>query len=269
MEKKYKINEIASIFNISRRTLVYYDQINLFKPDYVDPENSYRYYSEHQIYVLRFLIALKNSGFSLNEIKKYTNCETVEESQEFLKEKIKIMEDKIETLRGSIEIVKIKYNELQRVKSSSGLKARAGENLSLNMLLIEVEAPYKYMQVEKAYKKLQDYNIKSNRHLAVVDIINLKKIEIYPLKYVGAIVKNNEIDEKYHKIILNKNIKKYATITHKGLFENLKDSYIKLLEFINKNSYEIIGDSIEISNKEKLHLKGGVGEVIEIIIPIK
>lgn len=269
MEKKYKINEIASIFNISRRTLVYYDQINLFKPDYVDPENNYRYYSEHQIYVLRFLIALKNSGFSLNEIKKYTNCETVEESQEFLKDKIKIMEDKIETLRGSIEIVKIKYNELQRVKSSSGLKAEAGENISLNVLLLEVEAPYKYMQVEKAYKKLQDYNIKSNRHLAVVDITNLKKLEICPLKYVGAIVKNNEIDEKYHEIILKKNIKKYATITHKGLFENLKDSYIKLLEFINKNSYEIIGDSIEISNKEKLHLKGGVGEVIEIIIPIK
>jgi len=186
-----------------------------------------------------------------------------------MKEKIEIMETNIESLKESIEIVKIKYDELKKVKSSKGLKPSVEKNIYFNMILLKVEKPYKYIQVEEAYKKLEKYNLKSNKHLAIVGKENVKKLEVYPLRYVGVIVEENAIKDKYHKEILKKEIKKYATITHKGLFETLKESYVKLLDFINENSYGIIGDSIEISSKEKLHLKDGVGEVIEIIIPIK
>ena len=179
------------------------------------------------------------------------------------------MKTNIKTLKESIEIVKIKYDELERARSSKGLKPSVGENIYVNMLLLEVEKPYKYMQVEEAYKKLEKYNLKSDKHLAIVGEEHVKKLEVYPLKYIGAIVEEDADKDRYHKEILRKEIKKYVTITHKGLFEDLKESYMELLKFIDENSYEVIGDSIEISSKEKLHLKDGVGEVIEIIIPIE
>ncbi|WP_424504840.1 hypothetical protein [Psychrilyobacter sp.] len=43
--------------------MIYYDQINLLKLDYIDSEKKYRCYSRHQLYVLRFIITLKNSVF--------------------------------------------------------------------------------------------------------------------------------------------------------------------------------------------------------------
>ena len=131
MRENYKISEIAKIFNISRRTLIYYDEIGLFKLSYIDEENGYRYYSGHQIYVLRFIIALKNSGFSLNEIKKYTSCKNIEDSQNFLENKIEIMEKKIESMKSSIQVVKRKYDELEKVKSSKDLEPRIVEDFHI------------------------------------------------------------------------------------------------------------------------------------------
>jgi DNA-binding transcriptional MerR regulator len=269
MREHYKISEIAKIFNISRRTLIYYDEIGLFKPYCIDEENGYRYYSGHQIYVLRFIIALKNSGFSLNEIKKYTTCKNINESQIFLDSKIRIMEEKIKDLKKSIEIVRIKYDELEKAKSSKGLKPSVVTDINLRMIVLPVKKPYKYMQVEKAYKELSkiEKTIKliEIKHVAVVGIENLKILDVYLLKLVGSIVPDGT---KHHMAISVKE-KKCATITHKDSFENLKYSYKKLMDFIEENSYKITGDAIEVSSEEKIQLEKGIGEVIEILIPIE
>ena len=41
----YRIGEVSRITGISRDTLHFYDKIGLLTPEYVGPENRYRYYS--------------------------------------------------------------------------------------------------------------------------------------------------------------------------------------------------------------------------------
>lgn len=68
-EVRFKIGEVASIFDISVRTLRLYDKIGLFQPKYVDPQNGYRYYLPEQIYTLNAIISLKSLGIRLLDIK--------------------------------------------------------------------------------------------------------------------------------------------------------------------------------------------------------
>ena len=53
--KTYTIGEMAKVCGISARQLRYYDQIGVIRPNYRNPDNGYRYYTEDQIELLFFL----------------------------------------------------------------------------------------------------------------------------------------------------------------------------------------------------------------------
>jgi DNA-binding transcriptional MerR regulator len=66
---KMKINEVAKLVGVSRRTLHYYDEINLLKPS-GKLENGYRIYSTKDIDTLQQIMLYKTMGMSLEEIKE-------------------------------------------------------------------------------------------------------------------------------------------------------------------------------------------------------
>jgi len=69
----YSIGKFSIMLNLNKKTLRFYDEIDLFKPAYVDETNQYRYYEESQIDEIKEIIRLKNIGISLEQIKIITN----------------------------------------------------------------------------------------------------------------------------------------------------------------------------------------------------
>ena len=64
----FKIGDFSKLSRVSIRMLRHYDQIGLFKPAYIDPESSYRYYAADQLPRLNRILALKDLGFPLEQI---------------------------------------------------------------------------------------------------------------------------------------------------------------------------------------------------------
>lgn len=67
----YKIGDFSNLVNIPIRTLRYYDEIGLLKPEIVDKFTSYRYYTEDNVIEAQFITLLKEVGFTLQEIIDY------------------------------------------------------------------------------------------------------------------------------------------------------------------------------------------------------
>jgi DNA-binding transcriptional MerR regulator len=63
-----KIGDFSSLSQVSIKTLRYYDERGLLSPAHVDPQTGYRYYSASQLSRLHRILALKDLGFSLEQI---------------------------------------------------------------------------------------------------------------------------------------------------------------------------------------------------------
>ncbi len=65
----FRIGEFAQIAQVSGRLLRYYDQLGLLSPVRIDPQSGYRWYSAKQLPRLNRILALKELGLTLEQIR--------------------------------------------------------------------------------------------------------------------------------------------------------------------------------------------------------
>ncbi len=66
----FKIGDFSKIARVSTRLLRYYDSIGLLSPGRIDPATGYRYYLADQLARLNRILALKELGLSLEQIRR-------------------------------------------------------------------------------------------------------------------------------------------------------------------------------------------------------
>ena len=69
----FKIGDFSKVCQVSIKTLRYWDDVELLKPEWIDPENNYRYYTITQLYEVNRILALKIMGLSIKQIKAMLN----------------------------------------------------------------------------------------------------------------------------------------------------------------------------------------------------
>ena len=65
---KLQIKEFAVLTGVSVRTLHYYDEIGLLKPNFVDDQNGYRFYDETSLERMQEILFYRELDFSLKSI---------------------------------------------------------------------------------------------------------------------------------------------------------------------------------------------------------
>ncbi|WP_248926974.1 MerR family transcriptional regulator [Paenibacillus hamazuiensis] len=66
----FKISEFSKLSQVPAKTLRFYDQLDLLKPAFTDPHTGYRYYTSDQLVRLHRILAFKDLGFTLEQIKQ-------------------------------------------------------------------------------------------------------------------------------------------------------------------------------------------------------
>lgn len=106
----YKIGEFAKIVEMPVRTVRYYDEVDVLKPEYVDQFSGYRYYTDNNVSEAEWIKLLRSTGFSLEEI---VNCKSLFDTD--------IIDDKIEQLNGMIDEIGEKIQRLEIMREEVSL----------------------------------------------------------------------------------------------------------------------------------------------------
>lgn len=69
----FRIGEFSQIARVSARLLRYYDGLGLLRPQRIDPQTGYRFYSARQLPRLNRILALKDLGLALDQVARFVD----------------------------------------------------------------------------------------------------------------------------------------------------------------------------------------------------
>lgn len=241
MEKYFTTNEFAKLYNINKKTLIYYDEIGLFKPAIIK-ENGYRYYSIHQCGLFEVILILKQLGMPLKSIKDYLENRSMEELENILIEQKLNIENQIKNLNKINKVIKNKLNILELCKT-----------LKFDTIQIE-DMEEEYFVLSKKTRNKDELTILKTLYEHTSQIY---KSDIYDRFNFGAMIKDTDIinsdylNYSYFYIKLDKNPKnidyfikpkgKYIVLYHRGHWLKFNKVYEKIKYYLKSKNFSIIG----------------------------
>lgn len=269
MKNKYKISELAKIFNISRQTLLFYHKKDILIPNIIDKNNGYRYYTAEQVWDLLLILTLKKAGFSLEEIKKFGNLKNYNENILFLEKKVKEVEERIKELKQSKKELIKRIETLKEFSMDFENKIEIKEKENMKWIYYNLKNPKDEIEMlniyEKLYKIMKKYGLEESHYITMVDLKEIEKENnTAPVSRIGIEIPK-EVEMKEVEVL---KINKVLEIKFNSTYNNLLKTYKDIKKYIKAKNYQDLNYSIELSKDIAFSTEEGVGGLIKILIPI-
>lgn len=267
---RFSVGEVSKQYDISIKTLRYYDEIGLLKPRKRNDQNGYRYYTDEDIGTLLAIKYYQETGLSLGKIKLFLEAKD-------LPSIVSLFENTIEDQSKEIQRLTIGCDSLI-----------AWKNLLIEgeMLRKEKHIPFSIKKMETINTLSEDYRIydpqtkqrvsikqKSNstkqfctgalfREFESIDKLLAKEpqfcfnhMEIHPLSFCG--IGHSKLGGE---IVLSG--------IHKGSTETISTTYKAMLKYAKEEELLLKGNSIERYVIDASTIADPQYHITEIMLPL-
>ncbi len=175
--KLLTIGQFAALHGINKKTLMWYDEIGLFKPALIHPENGYRYYNYHQSALLETILMLRELDVPVSEIQTFIAHRSAETLQKLLDKNILLLDKKIahmqamrknlSTRRQHIEhLLHMDLSEIRRIKKDASC-----------LVTVPIDKQTSYdEQVEMILEETQKYQLRRLHDASYGTMISVKSL---------------------------------------------------------------------------------------------
>lgn len=246
----FTIGQFAALHGINKKTLMWYDEIGLFKPIYINEENGYRFYSYYQSTELEAILLLRDMNVPLKNIQDFMKSRSIENMAGLLKGKIAELDQAIQNLKAV------------RSKLCNGYHA-ISELLELNLSEISLitkeprylatvqTSPEKSLEdeIELIIAQTQKYNLPrmyqaSYGSMLSVQSLYEQKFEDYSMLFIE--VPNQQNKKGLHKQPGGTYLRAFSV----GNWDKLPTRYEEILAYAKQNHLQLCGYAYEIGINE-------------------
>ena len=278
--RKFSIREVSEICNIPRKTLRYYDEIGLVVPAFRDESNRYRYYGKDQIITLCIIRKLRKMGFGLKAIQCIITGNTATELERNIETKLEELEEEIENLERTYYSMKAFMERLKTGVDMLGIK----EHLEVEDVSIETISPTNLVYTRKTMANYANAEVSLDRWVELsnlCDELDLKTDGSYivtyhanPLEQFLYTDTDIEFGISVEDVGEAKEFRTFgnftaATAIHLGNYADIIQTHVRLVQWINKNHYRIVGPVSEEFIISPLDINNSNEHVTKIIIPVE
>lgn len=264
-ENLYRIGMFSKMNQITIKTLRYYDEVGLLHPRFIDPDNGYRYYTSSQLAPLHRIMALRNIGYSIEELKRVQDGESEQrilqrKKQQLLAEIAERM-TMLSQIEGYMQQEETNYHMV--VKQLPEVIVASTRTTIPNHNALFTIMPEMGMRMEKAgcVCAIPEYCF-------TIYHDNEYKEEAIDVEICEAVTQMNEsADGLTFKTIAE--VPEAICTMHKGPYQTLPNAYAAAMQFAEANGYEII-DAFRENYIDGIWNKESESDwLTEIQIPVK
>jgi len=269
-----RIGDFSKLSRVSVKTLRFYDEMGLLKPVEVDRFTGYRYYEFDQLAILYRILALKDLGFSLEEIGRLLDSDlTTEQMRGMLKLRRAEIRQRVDEEAERLERVERWLRQIEQEDSMS----------KYDVVIKKIE-PTRVASVRGVVPTPPDQRSLWDELMGYLHQKDARMIGPPQAIYHDGESKERDWDIEVcmpigDKLSPNGNVKVYdlpgfekmACVVHTGPFATIGEAYDAIAKWIDQNGYQIVGPGRELNLRvpEPIGNQNDPNTVNEIQFPVE
>lgn len=251
-DQSLTIGQFAALHGINKKTLMWYDEIGLFRPASINPENGYRCYNYHQSPLLETILLLRELEVPIQAIQDFMKNRSAENLKNLLDEKIAGLDLRITHLQAVRETLCTHRQNMAALLTMDLSEISVIEKRERCLITVDITKDTTFEEeVELITAETEKYHLGRLHHAAYGSMIP-----------VSSLFKGNFDD--YSKLFIEipllpyqKGLHmspggKYLRAFHKGDLDKIPKRYEEILEFAEKHSLTLHGFSYEMGINENV-----------------
>ena len=269
-----RIGDFSKFSRVSVKTLRFYDEMDLLKPVEVDRFTGYRYYEFDQLTTLYRILALKDLGFSLEEIGRLLDSDlSTEQMRGMLKLRKAEIRQQVQEEMERLERVELWLRQIEQENFMSKYDVVIKKIDPIKVASVRGVVPTPPDQ-RTLWEDLMNYLYQQNARMigppqAIYHDGEFKERD-WDIEVCMPI--NEDLAPKGSvKVHDLPGFEKMACVVHTGSFATIGEAYDAIAKWIDQNSYQIVGPGRELNLRvpEPIGNQNDPNTVNEIQYPVK